>query len=342
MSEPPNNGSSAALPRRLWAVTGASGFIGRELVAGLLARGEVVRALVRERPTGTAETVIGDLSDDSSLLELVRGADVVVHLAAYVHRDASSEKDRRACVVTNVDGTRNLVAAIASTDSRPFVVFVSTASVYAPSDAAIDETSLCAPATLYGQTKLEAERIVLDAIERKVFRGCVLRPAVVFGPDAPGNLQRLITMVARRFVLEIGGGRGRKTLVPVQNVIAAILAVASHTDVANGEVYNVGGAVMTMHEIVSAIAAAFGVRPLRVPLPRFAATAAARLADVVVGGDLPYARLAHTLAMNAIILDDKLRALDRYAPVLDVDAALHATVAMWKVRRVAIPVGSQM
>jgi nucleoside-diphosphate-sugar epimerase len=304
-----------------WALTGASGFVGRALTAAALARGIAVRGLTRGTalPAG-AGVVRGDLADREALTHLVRGADVVVHLAAYVHRQAATEEQRRECRAINVDGTAALVDAVAAAEPRPFLIFMSTANVYAPSDQPLDESSPCAPVTAYGETKLAAERIVLEAVRRGAIRACILRPAMIFGPSAPGNLARLVRMVKGRIVIELGGGKQRKTLAPVQNVVSACFAVEER----NGEIYNVGGGTMSMREITAAIARAVGVRPLRLPLPRAVPLSAANAVDALFGTS--FMRLVRTYASSAIVRDDKLRALRAYEPVPDVEAALEAAV----------------
>jgi nucleoside-diphosphate-sugar epimerase len=286
-----------------WALTGATGFVGRALADAALARGARVRGLTR----GTAlaagvETVRGDLADRAALAELVRGADVVVHLAAYVHRGGAGGGE---CHAVNVGGTEAVLEAVAAAASRPFLIFMSSANVYGPSDAPLIESSPCAPETVYGETKLEAERLVLDAVRRGAVRACVLRPAMIFGPGAPGNLRLLVKMVKCRVVFDAGDAR--KTLVPVQNVVSACFAVTER----NGEVYNVGGVVLPMREITASIARSLDVRPLRVRLPKWLQ---------------PPIRLVRTYTSNAIVIDDKLRGLAGYDPVRDVVAELEAAI----------------
>src|SRR5262249_33201620 len=62
----------------LWALTGGTGYIGTQLAAALVARGDHVQTLARRDAT-----IIGDIRDDEAVRRLVRGADVVVHLAAF-------------------------------------------------------------------------------------------------------------------------------------------------------------------------------------------------------------------------------------------------------------------
>src|SRR6266513_1494382 len=150
---------------------------------------------------------------------LVRGADVVVHLAAWVHRYSRGTKDRDECWSVNVGGTDALIDALRGLTRAPFAVLMSSASVYGPSALALDEAASCHPHTVYGQSKLEAERHFLDAVRGGAIRGCVLRPAMIFGPAAPGNLDRLARMARRGWVIEVA--RGARKSVAVVSLAAS-------------------------------------------------------------------------------------------------------------------------
>lgn len=300
----------------LWAVTGASGFIGRHLTEALARRGVRVRALE------------GRITDRGAVTALVRGAGVVVHLAAYVHKRAATAEERRECRATNVDGTRVLLEAMTAAAPSAFLIFVSTANVYPASEEALDERAVPAPKTFYGQTKLEAEGLVLAG----AVPAAVLRPALVFGPGAPGNLGRLIALVRRRIVPLAGGGRNRKSLVPVAMLCDAILGVAEQRAAAAGELLNVGGAALPMRRIAEICAAALGVRALRLPLPLPPLRAAAAAADAAASAlrlPLPALRqLVETYGASAVIRDDKLRRLVPLGGEAEVEAALRETARL--------------
>ncbi len=164
-------------------VTGAGGFIGRYVSAQALARGLVVRAMVRSSPppAGGAEVVRHDLREPAGLASLLAGVDAVVHCAASLHSSAS-EQER-----DTIAGTRNLVAAMAEAGVSRLVLFSSFA-VY-------DHSALTTGATLtesspvdrnsaargpYPAAKLAQEEIVTRSLQ---IRWTILRPGLVFGPD---------------------------------------------------------------------------------------------------------------------------------------------------------------
>jgi UDP-glucose 4-epimerase len=255
------------------AVTGASGFVGRALVAALLARGATVRGLSRApwvpasprradrsapasvRAAGTeAPTawVRGDLRDRDALARLVDGAELVLHAAGWVHRRprASELAEVRA---VNVGGTAALCDAAGD---RP-LVFVSSTAVYGDAPGPWDEDTPCRPTTAYGRTKLEAEALVLAGPRR-----AVVRPSAIVGDGAPGNL-RLLDRVARLGVVPVLGA-ARKSFTHVSTVVATVLAVAER--LADGvPVDRIVVATDDEPVTVAELVRARGARPIRVP-----------------------------------------------------------------------------
>lgn len=191
-------------------VTGATGCVGRAVVARLLRGGHAVRGQWRGRPpeslglgaavlaggpAGALEWVRADLSR-ADPLPLVLGCDAVVHLAALVHRpevrdDASFRRE-------NFELTANLHdAAIAAGVRHARFAFASTTAVYGrDADFHADESTPARPATPYGRWKLAAERAVLER------RGVVLRLPITYGPGDRGNFAKMVGAIRRgRFAL---------------------------------------------------------------------------------------------------------------------------------------------
>jgi nucleoside-diphosphate-sugar epimerase len=306
-----------AMATDFWAITGASGYLGRALRADLDAASIPSRGLAR---SGVVE-IAGDVRDRDAVRALVRGAVVVVHLAAYVHRGARGRAAERECWSVNVEGTQALIDAVAAESPRAFVVFVSTASVYGPSDATLDETSPCRPATPYGRSKLDAERRFLAAVRDGAIRGCILRPAVIFGPGAPGNVARLAAMVRSGWVLQIAHGAQRKSMVPVSTAVGAIRAATAAQASTNGEVMNVAGETLTIAEIARQLAAAYHVKPRSVSVPRSVALLAGRSMSWIAPS---FTARVETYAADVVLRGDKLLSLTGFVASESVSAAVTA------------------
>lgn len=164
-------------------VTGATGKVGSRLAKRLAARGDEVRALVRDAERAAElrgeriELALGDLLDVNSLVAAVSGIDAVVHCAAFF-RGATPEQ---AHAVNDV-GTRNLASAARSASVKRFV-FTSTGLVYGPNGGRpAREDDPCAPIDAYPQSKLAAERFLLDVAGLDVR---VLRLPFVYGDGDP-------------------------------------------------------------------------------------------------------------------------------------------------------------
>jgi nucleoside-diphosphate-sugar epimerase len=163
-------------------VTGATGKVGSRLSKRLAARGDQVRALVRDLTRGEplraagVELEQGDLLDPTSLGAAVRGVDVVVHCAAFF-RGATAEQAH----AVNDLGTQHLASAARNAGVKRFV-FTSTALVYGPQPGLPSEDDDCAPNSPYPASKLAAERY-LFAQEGLDVR--VLRLPFVYGDSDP-------------------------------------------------------------------------------------------------------------------------------------------------------------
>jgi NAD dependent epimerase/dehydratase family enzyme len=157
---------------------------------------------------------------------------------------------------------------------------------------------------------------------------------MVFGPDSPGNLERMISMLRRGVFLRLSGGKQQKSLLPIEMLIATIRHLANQSHATCGDVWNVAAEPpLTIDEIGSVIAEALEVKPFRLSVPAGAARFIARALDVVLspltGSAL--APTADTYSQSAIISTDKLRRA-MAVPSMDVREALLRAVRGRSVR----------
>jgi UDP-glucose 4-epimerase len=164
-------------------VTGATGKVGSRLTKHLARRGDHVRALVRDAARAASlreervELVVGDLLDEGSLANAVRGIDAVVHCAAFF-RGATPEEAH----AVNDRGTQHLATAARAASVTRFV-FTSTGLVYGSTGGHLaSEEDPCSPTAAYPVSKLAAERFLL-AVEGLDVR--VLRLPFVYGDGDP-------------------------------------------------------------------------------------------------------------------------------------------------------------
>ncbi len=265
--------------RPLCLITGATGALGPSVVA-VMARTHDVRVLSRRPPPAglfdqPVTVFTGDITDRAAVRSATAGTDVTVHMAALLHKVNPGARLRADYERVNVEGTAVVAEAARSEGVRRFV-FLSTIAVYGPHTGELDETSTPSPNTMYGETKLAAERI---ALAERAHDGAplttVLRSAAVYGPRVKGNYRSLVEAIARHRFAPIGRGENRRTLVFEADLASAIALAAAHPG-APGRVYNVSdGTYHRMHTILGEIAAALDrslpAWHLPVPLVRSAA-----------------------------------------------------------------------
>src|SRR5437868_1293358 len=201
-------------------LTGATGFLGRSVVPRLRRDGHVLRTLVRDAgrtPAGT-DGVTGALERTAEWAVALQGCDTVVHLAARVHvmREGSADPLRSFREV-NRDATLRLAEEAGRAGVRRFV-FVSSIKVNGGStvDRPFRADDPAAPADPYGVSKWEAEQGLRELAARTGLEVVIIRPPLVHGPGAGGNLRRLLALIDRGIPLPLGAISNRRTMVGVE------------------------------------------------------------------------------------------------------------------------------
>ena len=267
-------------------VTGANGFLGRHVVAALVARGHAVRALVRPAvsveglgwPASpvSIEIVRADLRTAADLGRAFDGVDVLVHLAAAV----TGGEDLQ--FASTVVGTERLLGAMAGTGCRRMVL-ASSFAVYDWSAirGTLDEDSPLEPVPdLYerdGYTiaKWWQERVTRRFAAEHGVSLTVLRPGFIWGRDH-GYVAALGHQVGRLHV--VIGPRSRCPLTHVENC-ADLFAVAATDPRAAGRTFNVvDGAGERIWPYLGTYLRGVGERGLRIPIPYRPTLALVRLA----------------------------------------------------------------
>jgi len=243
-------------------VTGATGFIGRRLVARLMRDGWAVRALVRPgRDFGHpgVRIVHGDLASQDSLAELTDGADVVFHVAGST--SPRSDTDFRE---TNVLVTRLLTEVAGSSIGR--LVFVSSLAVTGPSRPGEPhpDATCSRPVTIYGRSKSEAEA----TIRLSAATWSVARPCAVYGPG-DRSFARLFRAIRKLGFAPVFAGNQELSLVHVDDLVDALILLALR-DEALSRVFHIAHPdISTQRNLALAVGRAVGRAPVILQIPRF-------------------------------------------------------------------------
>lgn len=259
--------------RPLVLITGATGAIGPLVVEAFLTAGYSIRTLSIDPPPAGAwpegvETLSGDITDVSAVQAAVQGVESVVHMAALLHMVNPPDHLLDLYRKINVGGTKNVVESAVKANVRRILLF-STISVYGDTDGRIvNEETLPRPDTLYGRTKLEAEKMVLAAKDKAGNPiGTVLRLAAVYGSRVKGNYRQLLMALERGWFFPIGSGWNRRTVIYDKDVAKAAVLALGHPAAA-GRLYNVSdGQYHRLKEMIEAICRALGRLPPRFSLP---------------------------------------------------------------------------
>jgi nucleoside-diphosphate-sugar epimerase len=294
-------------------VTGASGFIGRPFTAALAQAGHGVRAAVRDRraqhfPPGVEVALQPDLANPVFWAPLVAGMDAVVHLAAIAHvgPDVTEATYDR----VNHVATAELVRAAAAAGVRRFVFMSSTrAQAGAASAEPLTETAAPRPSDAYGRSKLAAEA----AVRAAGVPYTILRPALVYGPGAKGNLASLMQLTSLPIPLPFGAFSNRRSLLALDNLITATRFALEDPRATNETFLVADPKAISVAELVAMLRAAAGRKPWLIRVP----PALLSVMLGLIGQQVVYQRLAGTLLAEP----RKLMAAG-WQPVIDTETAL--------------------
>ncbi len=194
-------------------VTGASGFVGQQLVPEFDARGYQLKPVSLRR---TAPEVV-DFS----------GISTVIHLAGMAHRMEAI--DPQLYFEVNEHKTLALASAAKQNNCRHFI-FISTIKVHGVEDTSptgpLTTDAVCRPNDPYGTSKYKAEQGLL-AMQSEAFRVAIVRPPLVYGPGVKGNLQRLMKLIEKGYPLPFAGIHNKRSMVYVKNLIEQLHQIAA-------------------------------------------------------------------------------------------------------------------
>jgi nucleoside-diphosphate-sugar epimerase len=209
----------------MFLVTGASGFVGRNLVNFCQRAGLDLRAAVRHKIDLPCSTfVVGSIDGDTRWSEALEGVDGVIHLAAYAHVTNVLKLDYSLLQKTNVDGTVFLAQQAASAGVRHFVFVSSIGAMAESSDSRLTVETPCEPSTTYGKSKLEAELALKQIAVAGGMAWTIIRPPLVYGPGNPGNMERLQKLVRSGLPLPLAWVHNRRSFIYVENLVDLITA----------------------------------------------------------------------------------------------------------------------
>jgi nucleoside-diphosphate-sugar epimerase len=289
-------------------VTGATGFIGGQVARRLHGEGARVLALARHEAKGKPladlgiDVVTGDIRDYERMAQILgEGIDIVMHLAAWMRGQVKSQAN-----AVNVDATRYLAEASAASGIRRFV-YTSSIAVYGfHGDNNVDEdTPLELYGDPYGDSKILAERALIEVGRATGLPYVIVRPGMVYGPGSPGWTIRPARWAKRGQTPLIGGGRGTAYPIYIDDLVNLLLLCAVHPR-AISRIYNgVSDGPVTLYEYLTGHMKMIPTnRALRLPcwMARALAIAAEPLTPT-----LSMRYVIHQMCGTGLILNDRAK-----------------------------------
>lgn len=212
-------------------VTGGSGFLGRHLLRALTKAGYQVKN-IDLRPNPEFETVIADVRDKERMLEEIKDADLVFHLASLIEA-GESVKEPQKYIDYNLDGTLNILEAMRINGIKA-MAFSSSAAVYGePVRVPIHEDDRTMPINPYGMTKLAMEALLSSYVNSHGMTGIALRYFNLYGPEEHHEpeshaLPRFIKQIYNNEEVTVwGSGEHQRDYIHVGDIVDAHLKAIS-------------------------------------------------------------------------------------------------------------------
>jgi nucleoside-diphosphate-sugar epimerase len=287
----------------------------------LLAQGYQVCATVRpssdiSKLPDVIQPVLIDtvLLPQTPLLEV----DTIIHLAARAHilNDPSPDPEAEFLRV-NTQGTINLAKAALAAGVKHFIFMSSIGAMATLSADRLTEKTPCHPDTPYGRSKLAAEQALIDLAQDSPMTWTVLRPTLVYGPENPGNMERLLKLVKRRLPLPLGAIDNRRSFIYVENLVDAIVQCIDHPNAINQTFIVSDGEDLSTPQLIRRLTSCLNYPTPLLPVPQALMKAAGKL----TGKSDTVSRLLGSLAVDT----SKIRQSLNWSPPYTIDQGLQAT-----------------
>ena len=210
-------------------ITGGSGFIGQRLCSSLKDQGYNIVAPTRND--------VGDYNYIKNWGEIIKGADIVIHLGAIAHRACSEVSDNE-YIITNRDLTDKLIAASIKESIKKFI-FISTSKVYGEKGIVpFKETDNIKPQDIYSKSKSEAENKLISANNNNT-NIIILRIPLVYGPGVKANFKKLMFLSKLPVGIDYSIFKNKKSYLSLYNFVSVIKYIIEYEFTENKNIFNV-------------------------------------------------------------------------------------------------------
>ncbi len=323
---------------QLVLVTGATGYLGRRLLAFLRQKAIEVWVLTRDPAKVKAlwpgaHPLFGDLTNPETLGPVCEGVGTVFHLASHADSGDCGAIDMHQKIT--VEGTRALLAKAVAAGVERFIFISSVKAMGEGGAVCMDEHTPPAPITAYGRAKLTAERLVLAAGEQHGIHVSVIRPPLIYGGENKGHLRQVIQTIDRGLFPPLPEVHNRRSMVHIDDVVQALWLMAENPT-ARGQTYIVtDGWIYSTRYLYIQICAALGRTVPRWTVPLSVLRTGAQMGDVARRVRCPFffdSRSLEKLIGSAWYCSDKIAHELGYRPCYSLEDALPEMVAAYRQR----------
>ncbi|CDZ78817.1 GDP-6-deoxy-D-mannose reductase [Legionella massiliensis] len=301
-------------------LTGATGFVGQQLVKTLIEQNEFsLRIAIRAKSEFPSDGKISvfkamELSATTNWQDALAGCDVVIHTAARAHIMEDRAKDPlREFRKVNTEGTLNLARQAASSGVKRFI-FISSIKVNGESTSANQPFSaddLPNPTDPYAISKYEAEQGLQLIATKTGMDVVIIRPPLVYGPGVKGNFQRMLSGLKKKRPLPLGAIRNQRSFVSVDNLNSLIITCINHPRATNQVFLVSDDQDLSTTELLKQLSTALNRPVYLLPIPQIFL----RWAAISLGKKAVFDRLCGSLQLNI----DKTKEMLDWKPVQTVE-----------------------
>lgn len=248
-------------------ITGANGFVGAGIIERLRRDADLTLVAGPRGPIPEQYRDLRwiqlDLREPGRLDFLVRDQDAIIHLAglAHVSRDGAGDTWER-FESSNVAVTERLARAAAAASVRRFVLMSSIAiNGVRTYGRPFTETDPANPSSHYGLSKQRAEEVLQRACASSDMVWVSLRPPVLVGRNAPGNIATVMKAIDRGLPLPFGAIRNRRSYLGLRNLADFVALAANHPEAANQVFMLSDTPSLSTPELITALAVSMGRSP---------------------------------------------------------------------------------
>ena len=312
--------ASAESPKRV-LLTGATGFVGSFLCESLRERPgtELHLALRTAAPTSLPHTIVGDFTGDTDWTSALEGVETVIHCAGRAHMPREKRNNTAAPYrEINTRATLALARQAAAMGVKRFIFLSSIGVNGVASRSPFTPDDTPAPQDPYTRSKLEAEN-GLWALQRETgIEVVIVRPPLIYGPNAPGNFGLLMRFLHKGLPLPLKGINNKRAFVAIWNLTDLLVTCLDHPMAANQTFLVRDGEEVSTSQFLARIAAASGKRTRLFWMPQWLI----RLGAILLGRQSMY----HSLFSSLQIDDSKTRNTLNWHPPLTLDEGLRRTI----------------